>query len=118
MPETQDQKPQDIVSLLKEYISTRIELIRLTAIERLTVVVASLITNTFVIVAALLTFLFASLTLAFYLGELLDSYAAGFGIVALIYLLAALVIAFTKEKYLNRYLEDFMVKIIFNKKKK
>ncbi len=119
MPDTQDQKPpQDIISLLKEYITTRVELARLTVIERMTVVIAGLITNAFVVVAALLTFLFASLTLAFYLGEVLNSYAKGFGLVALIYLVLALLMAFTKEQYINKYLQDFMVKILFKKKKK
>ncbi|WP_374165987.1 phage holin family protein [Arcticibacter sp. MXS-1] len=118
MPETQDQKSQDIVSLLKEYISTKVELARLSAIERLTVVTSSLITISCVVMAALLTFLFASLTLAFFLGELLDSNAAGFGLVALLYLIIAVVIAKTKDQYINKHLQDFMVKIIFNKKKK
>ncbi|PWG82520.1 phage holin family protein [Pararcticibacter amylolyticus] len=118
MSETQEQNQQDIVSLLKEYITTKLELARLSAIERLTVVVSSLITISCVVVAALLTFLFASLTLAFFLGELLDSYAAGFGIVALLYLVVAIVIAKTKEKYINKYLQDFIVKLIFNNKKK
>lgn len=119
MPGTQDQKPpQDIISLLKDYITTRVELARLTVIERLTVVTAGLITNAFVVVAAMLTFLFASLTLAFYLGEVLGSYAKGFGLVALIYLLLAVIVGLTKERYINKYLQDFMVKIIFKKKKK
>lgn len=119
MQETHEQKPpQDIISLLKEYVTTRTELVRLSVIERLTVVTARLITSAVIVVAGILTFLFASLTLAFYLGEVLHSYAAGFGLVALIYLILALIVAFTKEKYLNKYLQDFMVKIIFKKKKK
>lgn len=118
MPETQDQKKsQDLISLLKEYISTRVEIARLSAIEQVTIVVANLITDTFVAVMAILTFLFASITLGLFLGELMDSYAAGFGIVTLIYLALALVMLFTKDKLVEGYLHDFMVKRIFNKKK-
>lgn len=118
MPETQDQKKsQDLISLLKEYISTRVELARLSVIEQVTVITASLITDTFVVVTAILTFFFASLTLGFYLGEVLDSYAAGFGIVTLIYLALALIVFFTKDKLVEGYLHNFMIKRIFNKKK-
>ncbi|MGV3705834.1 MAG: phage holin family protein [Arcticibacter sp.] len=117
MPESQDQKQgPDIVSLIKEYISTKVELTRLTAIDKITTLVSSMITGAVVVVAMLLTFLFASITLALFLGELLNSYAAGFGIVALIYLALAVITNMSKEKYINRFLQDFMVKKIFNNK--
>jgi hypothetical protein len=106
----------DLLALLKEYIATKVELTRLTVIERLTVVSASLATISFVLIMGILTFLFASFTLALYLGEVLDSYAAGFGIVALFYLSLALIVFFMKGK-LEKSLHDFMVKQIFNKKK-
>lgn len=119
MPESQNQKQsQDVVSLIKEYISTKVELTRLTVIDKLTVVVASLITDAFIVVCILLTFLFASLTFALFLGELIGSNAAGFGIVTLIYLALALIANSTKEKHINKFLQDFMVKKIFNKKEK
>lgn len=118
MPETQKPKASpDLLSLLKDYISTRVELARLTVIERLTVVTANLITDSFVLVMGLLTFLFASFTLALYIGESSGSYAMGFGIVALIYLVLALLMYFLKDKLVEKYLHDFMVKRIFNKKK-
>lgn len=117
MPETQKKDSPDLLSLLKEYISTRLELTRLTIIERLTVVTANLITDSFVLVIGLLTFLFASVTLALYIGEHSGSYAMGFGIVTLIYLALALLIYFIKDSLVEKHLHNFMVKRIFNKKK-
>lgn len=119
MPEETQEKQQspDLTALLKEYIATRVELTRLTIIERLTIVTANLITDTFVLVAGILTFLFASFTLALWIGESTGSYAKGFGIVALIYLALALIVFFTKERLVDNYLHDFMVKRIFKKKK-
>ena len=120
MPETQTKEQKvtpDLLTLIKEYISTRVELTRLTVIERLTVVTANLITDSFVLIMGVLTFLFASITLALYLGEEFGSYALGFGIVALIYLALALIMYFIKDKLVEKYLHDFMVKRIFNKKK-
>lgn len=117
MPEINQEENKDIISVIKEYITTKLELTRLTVIERLTVVVSGLITFFCVMIAGILTFLFASFTLAFYLGELLNSNAAGFGIVALLYLLIALTVNLTKEKYIHKFLQDLMVKMIFNKNK-
>lgn len=116
--QTEDKKvAPDLLALIKEYVATRVELTRLTVIERLTVVTANLITDSFVLIMGILTFLFGSFTLALYLGEVLESYAAGFGIVTLLYLTLALVMYFIKDKLVESHLHDFMVKRIFNRKK-
>lgn len=116
MSETSDKNP-DIIALIKEYIATRIELGKLSVMERVVIIVANLITDGFVVITSILAFLFASFTLGFYLSEVLDSYAAGFGIVTLIYLALALIMLFTKEKYVEKYLHNFMVKRMFQDKK-
>lgn len=116
MEET-NQDDKDITALVKEYISTRIELVRLTAIERLTIVLANLITDTFVILAALLTFLFGSVTLGFYFADVMGSYAKGFGVVTLIYFCLGLIMYLIKDRYVEKNLIDFMVKRIFRNKK-
>jgi Zn-dependent protease with chaperone function len=120
MSENQEQeqkKSQDLISLLKEYIATRVELTRLTVIEKSTVVISNLITDSFVLIMGILTFLFASFTLALYIGEKCESYACGFGVVALVYLALALIMYFIKDKLVDKYLNDFLVRRIFNKKK-
>ena len=117
MEENQEKsKEQDIRALLKDYFSIRIELTRLAAIERLSVVLASLITNGFVIVAIVLTFLFGSVTLGFYLAEKLGSYVSGFGIVTLIYMLLGMLMFFLKDRYLEKNLINFIIKRIFRDK--
>lgn len=113
----QEQQSPDIFALIKEYISTRMELTRLTVIERLSVVVSHLITDSFVVITGILTFLFASFTLALWIGESTGSYACGFGIVTLIYLALALIVFFTKDRFVDNYLSDFLVKRIFKRKK-
>lgn len=116
MEET-NQDNEDVVSLIKEYISTHIEIARLSAIERLAIVSANLITSVFVFISIGLTFLFGSVALGFYLGDELGSNAKGFGIVTLIYLLLGLVMYFIKDRYVEKNLIDFMVKHIFRNKK-
>jgi hypothetical protein len=115
--EKREQASPDIFILIKEYIATRVELIRLTAIERATVVASNLITDSFVFITGILTFLFGSFALALWLGELTGSYAAGFGIMTLIYLALTLIVLFTKDKIVDKYLNDFLVKRIFKRKK-
>ncbi|WP_423146553.1 phage holin family protein [Rubrolithibacter danxiaensis] len=116
MSETPD-KNQDIIALIKEYIATRIELGRLSIMERVVMITANLITDTFVLIMSVLAFLFGSFTLGFFLSDLLDSYTKGFGILTLIYLLLALLMVFTKDKLVEKYLHNFMVKRIFQNKK-
>ena len=114
--EKQEQASPDLFALVKEYIATRVELMRLTAIERVTVVASNLITDSFVFITGILTFLFGSLALALWLGELTGSYAAGFGIMTLIYLALTLIVLFTKDKIVDKFLNDFLVKRIFKRK--
>ena len=112
----QNSQDQDIISLIKDYIATRIELGKLSAMERLSIVLANLITDGFVIVALILTFLFGSVTLALYLAEKLGSYASGFGIVTLIYMFLGLLMYLIKDRYVEKNLINFIIKRIFRNK--
>jgi len=116
MEET-NQDNQDIISLIKEYISTRTEIARLSAIERLSIVLANLITSGFVFISMVLTFLFGSVALAFYLADELGSNARGFGIVTLIYMVLGLIMYFIKDGYMEKNLIDYFVKHIFRNRK-
>ena len=117
MEENQENsQDQDIISLIKDYVATRIELARLSAIERLSVVLANLITDGFVIVAMILTFLFGSVTLALYIAEELGSYTIGFGVVTLIYMMLGLLMFFLKDRYVEKNLINFIIKRIFRNK--
>ncbi|MXV49651.1 hypothetical protein GS399_01600 [Pedobacter sp. HMF7647] len=116
MPEITENN-QDIISLLKEYVETNIELGKLTIKEKLIIAIANAITDTAMVISLLITFLFACITLGFYLGEVLNSNAAGFGIVSLIFLTIAIIVYFIKDGILERGLHNFMVKRIYRKKK-
>lgn len=114
--EENNQNDQNIFSLIREYFSTHVEIVRLAAIERLTVLFANLITTGFVIIAMLLTFLFGSVTLALYLGDELRSYTKGFGLVTLLYLLLGVIMYLIKDKYVEKGLINFIIKRIFRNK--
>lgn len=89
--------PPPIIEQLKEYIETRIKLAKYQAIEGGSSVAASVVTNVIIIVCAIFTLLFASITLALFLATVLHSSWAGFGCVAVIYLLIAIIAKFSKN---------------------
>jgi hypothetical protein len=114
--EETNQQDNDIVSLIKEYISTRIEIIKLTAIERVSTVLPALITSTVLILLIVLAWVFGSVTLALYIGDQLDSITKGFGVVTFLYVVFGLIIYFIRGS-VERKLTDRFVKGIFQNKK-
>lgn len=117
MAENQENNNQDIITLLKEYVSDKIELVRLTIIERIVLVLANLITDGLVIILFILTLFFGSIALGFYFSELLNSYAGGFGLITLLYLIIAVIIILIKDNYIEKRLHNFTVKRFFRNKK-
>jgi len=110
--EEQKQTPPPIIDQLKEYAETQIKLAKYDAIEKGSKFLASFITDMVVAVAFVLTFLFLSLALAFLLSTLLGSYWAGFGTMAGLYLLIAIVIILAKGK-IQKPLIDMFIKKFF-----
>jgi hypothetical protein len=115
--EENNKDDQNLLPLIKEYVSTQFEVLRLSTIERLTVVLANLLTSAFVVGSIVLTFLFGSVALALYMGEELGSYAKGFGLITLLYLMLGLIMYFIKDKYVEKGLINFMIKRIFRNNK-
>ncbi|RYG15835.1 MAG: phage holin family protein [Chitinophagaceae bacterium] len=115
MEENKEKDLEDIFLDAKEYIDTRIEYTKLSAVEKGSKIFADLITNGAVIVSFILAFLFASFTLALYLSDVLGSYARGFGCVAGIYLLLSIIVYLTKDKYIERLLVNLFIRKYFDK---
>lgn len=114
----EENKEKDIEAILldaKEYIDTRIEYTKLSFVEKGAKLVADLITNTTVIICFVLSFLFASFTLALYLSDVLESYTKGFGCVAVIYLFLSIIVLLTKDKYIEKVLVNLFIRKYFDK---
>lgn len=103
-----------IVDQLKEYAETRFKLLKYEAIEGGTSILASMITDVITAISMILAFIFASFTLAYYLSDVLDSFWEGFGCVALIYLIIAVVIKLNKER-IEKPLANLFIQKIFKK---
>ncbi len=81
---------------IRDYFRIRLELLKLSAIEKGSKLAADLITNTIVLVCLLMAFLALAITLAFYLSELLNSYTKGFGCAAIFFTLLAFLLLWKK----------------------
>ena len=105
----------EIWSEVQVFLKLRLEYFKLKAFEKAARVIADLITNTLVIVFMVVAFLAGAITLAFYFAELFHSYTAGFGIAAVFFLLFAIVVLFTKDKYIEKWIANIAIKRYFAK---
>lgn len=115
MEENKEKDIEDIFNDAKDYLDTRIEYTKLSLVEKGSKIFADLITNAAVIICFILAFLFASVTLALYLSDVFGNYAAGFGCVALIYLVLSIIVFLTKDNFIEKILINFFIRKYFDK---
>jgi hypothetical protein len=106
---------QDTKKRLKQYIDQRILLLRLQATEKVSRIAATIITTIVLSVIGVFLLIFLSITAAIWLGEILNSYAAGFGIVTLFYLVVFLFVIFVLRKMLQNTFINKLIQL-FHKK--
>lgn len=115
MQENKEKSIEDLYSDAKDYIDTRVEYTRLYLVEKVSKIFADLVTNAVVVICFILAFLFGTFTLALFLSDVLGSNTRGFGCVAIIYVLLALIVYYTKEKYIEKAIINFTIRNYFNK---
>ncbi|MFA6245938.1 MAG: phage holin family protein [Mucilaginibacter sp.] len=112
MEPEKEEPTRPIIDQLKEYAETRFKLLKYEVIERSTSIIADVITDLAIIVVLVLTFLFASFTLALFMADVLHSYWQGFASVTVLYALIATIIAFAKRSF-ERPIINAMVRKFF-----
>jgi hypothetical protein len=110
--EKEEQSQPPILDQLKDYAEIRFKLAKLRAIEGGTSVAAGIIADVAALICMAMAFIFASITLAFYLGYKLNSQWEGFACVAAIYLLIAIVVKINKRR-LERPIVNAIIQKIF-----
>ena len=105
----------DIWSEAQVFVKLRLEYYKLKALEKTARLIADLVTSTLVIVFMVIAFLAGSITLAFYFSSLFDSYTAGFGVAAIFFLVFAIVVLMTKDKYIEKWIANIAIKRYFSK---
>jgi hypothetical protein len=99
-----------MIDLLKSYIENRIQLLKLELVSVVANVAAGLVSSFLILVIGMFILLMFSISLGFYLAQLVDNNALGFAIVGGIYLLVFLIYwAFSKDSIAKK-VKDQIVK--------
>jgi hypothetical protein len=89
---------------LSAYVELKLELLKLNTYERTGKVIAVLSYGVILLFLAFFAILFIFLALGFFLGDLFGSAGAGFGVVAVLYLLLIGIIVMNKDRISNKVL--------------
>ena len=100
------QRIKQVSNELKDYVETRIELLILNLSDKGTLWLGDLIQQTFHLVILGTGLLFGLIALGFYLGELLNSMPAGFGIIGGFLFLVGLILILSKPKNISRKIQS------------
>ena len=109
----EEQQQPPIIDQLKEYAETRIKLAKYQAVDSSTAVVGSIIADVAIAISLLLLFIFGSITLGFYLSEVFESFWQGFGCIALVYLIIAIVLKL-KRPAIEKSIASGLIQKILN----
>ena len=117
--EEPEEKPNffaETKNLFQSYIGDRVTLVKLQVIEKLSVTAAAVVMGVLLFIFGLFLLTFVSITLGFLFSHWLDSYAAGFGIVAGIYLLLILVVIFFGKRLFGNAVTHKLIQSFLKKK--
>lgn len=110
-------KIEELAGSIKQYVETRFDLIVLNLQDRVSDVLSSVAATISVIVIALFFILFLSAGLAWVIGLKLGNIAAGFFIMAGVYLLMGLLVITNRNKWIKLPLiNEFLKKVNINEK--
>lgn len=112
---TEKGKIEELTASLKAYIHTNIDLIKLEATERTSVIGSSLISILIVGTVVLIFVLFLSLGVAFYLSNCFNDNFIGFSIVAGFYFVLSLLLIICRKKFIESPIRDKIIQRIFKK---
>lgn len=108
-------KDKSLLDKLKVYINNRIDIIRIDFIEKSSQIISKIITAIVISLFSLFIFIFLSIGLALYLGNLMNNTGTGFLIVAGIYALLVVVLAAGRKFFFETPLINFQIKKHFKK---
>jgi hypothetical protein len=115
--EDQELDARKIVGKVRNYVDLRRELAILSAVKKGSQLFANLLTDGLVMLFGVITILFGSLALGFYLSELTGNTYSGFFIVTGFYLLLAILLYTLKDKYMEKHIINAVIKKFFRDRK-
>lgn len=104
-----------IIEQVKQYLEIKIKLLKYEGIDKASAIIAEVITDAVIVVLALITFIFFSVTLALVAAHLLNSNWEGFGCVTLLYIIILIFARLMKISLQNMFIRMFIRKIFRRK---
>ena len=108
--ENQSSPVESLIDRVKSYVETRIDLLRLKAIDKSSSFLSLLISMIVVILVSFISVIMISVGIALLLSELLGRSYYGFFIVGGFYLITGLVLFSLREKWLKKPIANSMIK--------
>lgn len=96
--------------IFEEYLKTELDLFKVELIEKSSRVIASTISALLLAGFVTVPILFGFMALGFYFGELFDSYAAGFGLVAGVVVVLYVAAIVARKFLLKNPIQDHLIK--------
>ena len=107
--ENQSTPVESLIDRVKSYVETRIDLLRLKAIDKSSSFLSLLISMVIVILVSFISVIMISVGIALLLGDLLGKSYYGFFIVGALYLIAGLILFSAREKWLKTPIANSMI---------
>jgi cytochrome c biogenesis protein CcdA len=115
--ETVFAKAEEFTDHIKDYINTRIDLIKLQLAEKTSKIIAGFIAGITVAIIFLMFFLFVNISIAYLLGEWIGRIWAGFLIVSGLYLFLGIFIWTARNKLIRIPIMNKLIEVLFNNDK-
>ena len=113
--ETETTSPvESLFDKLKDYLDTRINLLKLKAIDKSSGFASSLLTIIIVAILGIFCLVLINIGLALLIGECLGHYYLGFLIMAAVYILLAIIIYKCRNKWLKNPIASLMIKSLLD----
>lgn len=113
--ENQTSSVESLIDRVKSYVETRIELLKLKAIDKSSSFVSTLVSMVFVVVMMTLMVILLSVGVSLWLGECFGKSYYGFFAVAGFYLITGLLIFLFQDKWLKPPIANKMIKKLLDK---
>lgn len=106
---------EELGQKLKEYVETKVDLMKLRAINKLSKIVSTLVTSILLVFLFFIIMLCISFGLSYFVGSLLGETYYGFFVVGGFYLIIGLIIFYTRDKWIKTPISDRLIKDILDK---
>lgn len=110
----QNSQVELLLEKVKDYVETRIELLKLKAIDKSSGILSSIISGVVLAVFSLFFMILFNIGLALWIGDMLGKSYYGFFIVAALYIIIGLVIFLGRNKWVKPPVETLMIKSLLD----